>query len=196
MEKKNVLLLGDSIRISYQPIVAGLLAPCADIYGTMDENNTFSLYTLTRLERWIRTLGLDDKTIDVVHWNNGIHDCGVNPNRRPAQFSVEDYAGNLRLIIGVLRKYDVKQIIFATTTPAHDSYPQYTDKWSWKPEYFTIYNAAACKVMEEEGIPVNDLYSIVNADQDRFLADDKLHLSIDGKLACSGAVAKMIKKYL
>ena len=48
----KVLLLGDSIRISYQPHVARLLAGRATVVGPA-ENCQTSLYTLSSLNRWI-----------------------------------------------------------------------------------------------------------------------------------------------
>ena len=72
----KILLLGDSIRMSYQPIVAKTFQEVADIVGPAD-NCQYSLYTLASLERWLKQLG----DPDIVHWNNGIHDSGYNPAR-------------------------------------------------------------------------------------------------------------------
>ena len=82
-ELLKVLLLGDSIRGSYQALVTEILDGKAEVVGPA-ENGQFSLYTLSSLGRWINELGEPD----IVHWNNGIHDCGHNPTRGPAQFSV------------------------------------------------------------------------------------------------------------
>ena len=48
----RVLLLGDSIRMSYQPHVAELLAGRAVVVGPAD-NCQYSLYTLSSLRRWV-----------------------------------------------------------------------------------------------------------------------------------------------
>ena len=85
-ETPRVLLLGDSIRMSYQPIVAEKMQGRAEVVGPAD-NCQFSLYTLSSLDRWIATLGQPD----VVHWNNGLHDIGHNPNRAPVQFPSGSY---------------------------------------------------------------------------------------------------------
>jgi hypothetical protein len=52
----RALLLGDSIRLSYQPHVASLLHGRAEVVGRAD-NGQYSEYTLFALERWIADLG-------------------------------------------------------------------------------------------------------------------------------------------
>ena len=47
---QRVLLLGDSIRMSYQPLVSELLAGRAEVVGPAD-NCQYSLYTLSSLPR-------------------------------------------------------------------------------------------------------------------------------------------------
>jgi len=86
----KVLLLGDPIRMSYQPHVADLLDDMALVVGPAD-NCQYSLYTLSSLDRWIRKLGKPD----IVHWNNGIHDSGHNPVRSPVQIPIEMYGANV-----------------------------------------------------------------------------------------------------
>lgn len=72
----KVLLLGDSIRMNYQPHVARLLDGRAHVVGPSD-NCQYSGYTLASLDRWIGELGCPE----IIHWNNGIHDAGRNPDR-------------------------------------------------------------------------------------------------------------------
>ena len=52
----------------------------------MTKSRPTSLFTLSPLNRWIAEL--DEPK--VVHWNNGIHDCGHNPDRGPTQFSARE----------------------------------------------------------------------------------------------------------
>ena len=68
---KNILLLGDSIRMSYQPVVKEMLEGKANVYGPMD-NGRWSGYTLNTLRFWLPQM----PTPDIVHWNNGIWDMG------------------------------------------------------------------------------------------------------------------------
>ena len=51
-DKPKVLLLGDSIRMSYKPEVTHLLAGKAEVVDPAD-NCQHSLYTLSSLDGWI-----------------------------------------------------------------------------------------------------------------------------------------------
>jgi len=71
----RILLLGDSIRMSYQPHVARLLAGRAD-------NGQYDRYIHDSLDRWAKDMGKPD----IVHWNHGIHDAEMI--RRPGRNTV------------------------------------------------------------------------------------------------------------
>lgn len=187
-----VLLLGDSIRMSYQPQVKVALETrgTATVVGPK-ENCRYSAYTLERLDDWLGELG----TPDIVHWNNGLHDVGYDPPRNPVQFPIDDYRHNLDRIAERLSETGA-HIVFATTTPVHPQRPFRDDAWSWKNEEIEAYNRAAVEVMNEHGIPLNDLHAIVAADPDNFLAEDQLHLNADGQKACAKAVVEIIERYL
>lgn len=66
---KKVLLLGDSIRMSYQPYVRDKLDGIAEVIGP-EENCRFAKFTLWGLQTWITS----EKKSDIIHWNNGIWD--------------------------------------------------------------------------------------------------------------------------
>lgn len=186
----GVLLLGDSIRVSYQPLVASLLKESADVMGP-DENCQYSEYTLVSLDRWLDQLGLPE----IVHWNNGLHDVGHNPDRSPVQYPLDEYISNLKAIIKKIRNTGAK-IIWATTTPVHPGRPFTADSWSWSNRDIDQYNSEALKLMKSEGIPVNELHSLVNSNIDEYLSDDLLHLSESGKKKCAEAVSEFIKKII
>jgi len=185
-EKAKVLLLGDSIRMSYQRRVAEALAGRAEVVGP-EENCQFSAYTLGMLDGWIERLGAPK----VAHWNNGLHDTGHNPQRTPVQYSVETYVANLAAILQRLRKTGAA-VIWATTTPVHPNKPFSPTEWSWRNEEIDRYNAAARQLMEAEGIVVNDLHGIVAREVDGYLCDDMLHLSDAGVERCAEAVAAAV----
>lgn len=182
----KVLLLGDSIRKSYQPRVAEILAGKAEVIGP-EENCQFALYTLFSLGRWINELGEPD----IVHWNNGLHDCGHNLTRGPAQFSLEDYRTNLETILARLREFTLR-VIWATITPVHPDKPFDESGWGWRNNEIDQYNLVARELMGANELPINDLHKLVWADADRFLSDDQLHLSQTGKDVCAEAVAESV----
>ena len=185
--RPKVLLLGDSIRMSYQVPVRKGLAEEADVVGPA-ENCQYSLYTLSSLERWLAELG----TPDVVHWNNGIHDAGHNPNRAPVQIPLDVYRANLAFILKRLQATGA-QIVWASSTPVHPDRPFRADQWSWRNAEIDRYNSAAQSLMQEHGIAVNDLHAVVSADPDRLLSEDQLHLSKAGIERCAQAVIEAIR---
>ena len=189
-EIPKVLLLGDSIRMSYQPLVAEILAGKAEVVGPAD-NCQYSLFTLSSLDRWIGALGEPD----IVHWNNGLHDCGYNPNRSPMQIPLDMYRANLGFILQRLRER-TPNVIWASSTPAHPDRPFRDSEWSWRNEDIDRYNEEALELVVADDAPVNDLHELVWADVDQLLSEDQLHLSEAGKKTCAEAVAESVSTFL
>ena len=186
----KVLLLGDSIRMSYQPLVARLLDGRAQVVGPSD-NCQYSLFTLSSLGRWIGELGQPD----IVHWNNGIHDAGHNPARNPVQIPIDMYSANLEFILNILVSWTPK-VIWATSTPVHPDRPFRDTEWSWRNEEIDRYNNAALQLMDSRGVPINDLHALVWANMPEFLSQDQLHLSEAGEKACAQAAADSVSTLL
>ena len=189
-DRREVLLLGDSIRMSYEPLVRRRLGGMAEVVGPA-ENCEFTLHTLASLERWLQALG----TPCVVHWNNGLHDVGHNPARSPRQIPIEIYRMTLEFILGRLQETGAT-IVFATSTPVYPDRPCRDDQWSWRNEEIDRYNATAVQLMGERGVPINDLHGLVAADVETNLAEDQIHLSEAGQLACAEAAAEIVAPYL
>lgn len=186
----KVLLLGDSIRMSYQPWVREQLENLATVVGPAD-NCQFSLYTLSSLGRWIDQLGKPD----IIHWNNGLHDIGHNPNRAPVQIPLDIYHDNIEHILRQLRAI-TPHVIWATSTPVHPERPLYADQWSWHNEEIDQYNQAALEVMKNQDVPINDLHGLIWKDVETYLATDQLHLSEAGQQDCAQAIVRIIRPYL
>ena len=189
-EIPKVLLLGDSIRMSYQPLLAEILAGKAEVVGPAD-NCQYSLFTLSSLDRWIGALGEPD----IVHWNNGLHDCGYNPNRSPMQIQLDMYRANLGFILQRLRQR-TPNVIWASSTPAHPDRPFRDSEWSWRNEEIDRYNEEALELMVANDVPVSDLHELVWADVDQLLSEDQLHLSEAGKKTCAEAAAESVSTFL
>lgn len=71
MAMKQILLLGDSLRMGYEPIVRRMLEGRAQVSGP-EENGRWAGYTLNSLRFWIPNLPKPD----IIHWNNGLWDLG------------------------------------------------------------------------------------------------------------------------
>ena len=187
----RIMLIGDSIRMSYEPLVdATLSTEGHEVFGAPG-NSQFTLYTLASLGPWLAEF----PDPEVVHWNNGLHDIGHNPNRAPVQMPLDVYSGNLRFIARHLLTTGAR-ICFASSTPVHPERPFRDDQWSWRNDEIDAYNDAARLVMSELGIPVNELHKVVGDDVGRYLSDDQLHLSDEGKQTCADAVCAAIREQL
>ena len=191
---KKVLLLGDSIRMGYDEYVEELLKDECQVYYSKD-NGRFSAYTLLQAIDMCNQHG----HFDVVHWNNGYWDMDVEGVVKEALIPVEDYMRFLRRIIATLRAYGA-QVIFATTTPIFEeggaADMQTGINLRFKNEWVQRYNAAAKVVMEEEDVPVNDLYELCLGGEKYYKCDDRLHLTQEGYKKCAQQVADWIRKYL
>jgi len=186
----KVLLLGDSIRMSYQPHVARLLSDRAEVVGPAD-NCQYSLYTLSSLDGWIEALGKPD----IVHWNNGIHDSGHNPARSPIQIPIDVYRTNLESILDRLTAL-TPNVIWATITPVHPDRPFRDTEWAWRNEEIDQYNEVAQTLIESRGVLINDLHTLVWNNVSEFLSEDQLHLSESGQEVCARAVVDCVATFL
>lgn len=180
---KNVLLLGDSIRLSYRERVAEILKSDAVIYGP-DENCRFSAYTLFNLSSW-----LGDRDYDVIHWNNGQWDTCYMPDGN-IHTALPAYLELQERIASILTKR-TNRLIFATTTPVWPEMFESQDVNPRKNEDIIRYNVEAAKVMARLGVEVNDLHSVVYADIKRYICDDMVHLTQKGIDLCAGKVASV-----
>ncbi len=190
---KQVVLIGDSIRMAYQATVAGELADVATVWGP-DENCGTSQRTRERLREWVL-----DRKPDLVHYNNGLHDLARDPNEdgvcdRP-RVGGNDYLENLRHSIGAIVDCGAK-VIFALTTPVNE-------QWHRRKGFDRLesdvenYNRIASALMKEMGVPVNDLHAFVTATgRDEMLKDDGVHYDEANSAVIGREVARVIREHL
>lgn len=112
---KAAILIGDLIRRGYQPLVQEYLAGMVDAWGPPvncgDSRNVLGL-----LDEWVIS-----RPPDVVHINCGLHDVskevgGVNP------VPLDQYAANVRTILGQLRSETGGTVLWASTTPVNEEW--------------------------------------------------------------------------
>lgn len=180
--KKNVLLLGDSRRMGYEPFVRQLLAGKADVYGPA-ENGRWAGYTLNSLRFWLNEF----PTPDIVHWSCGLWDLGDDYHLgRP--FSLpEEYQSAMERTITVLRQlFPGVKILFATTMPLGDSDTTLMEE----------YNVLMARTAAKEGIPLDDLFSLMKGKMLTYDRGDGLHLNDEGNAMVAAQVARAIDQYL
>src|SRR5262245_7381456 len=113
-EPPKVVLIGDSIRMGYAPLVEKRLAGKATIVSTK-ENGGDTANVLKNLDEWV----VAQKPV-VVHINCGLHDLKLIKATARHQVEPDEYAKNLRLIVERIRAGTTAAIVFANTTPIVD----------------------------------------------------------------------------
>lgn len=183
---KKVWLLGDSIRmIGYGTKVPEMLGADYDVHQSED-NGRFAKYTL----RFLFDFREDMKATDIIHWNNGLWDTstGLFDDGGQPFTNENEYVENMLRIARELLKI-TPNVIFATTTPVHPEYPYNNN------EIIKRYNAVLVPKLQEMGIRINDLHTIVAPKVDEYICEDQIHLSPAGIEACAAQVVAMIKEF-
>ena len=178
---KKIILLGDSIRLSYQNRVSELLGSDFAVWGP-DDNCRFASYTLRMLYDYREQL----KDADLIHFNCGLWDmCDLFGD---GPFTpIEVYAEQMVRIAKILKTY-APVVIFAATTPPSPK------MWGHDLDRVRAYNAAAMAALEPLGILFDDLFTPVAEDIDRMISEDYLHASPYGVEILANRVADCVKK--
>jgi lysophospholipase L1-like esterase len=185
----KVVLIGDSIRMGYQPLVVKKLDAQAAVWGPA-QNCRHSLWALDHFQEWVA-----DQHPDVVHVNFGIHDAVIQADGEH-QILLNQYRLCLRRFIAKIKGLGDAKMIWATTTPLYT--PQEgTPMHQWQKRTaarIDDYNAAALEIVNPEGIPVNDLHGVVmDNDYTKCLLEDGCHMTEFGNEVLSDAVVGAVK---
>lgn len=192
----KVVLVGDSIRLSYASTVEEALAGKAVVISPK-ANGGDSSNVLKRLEQWVIR-----EQPDVVHFNCGIHDTKKFKASGAFQVSVEQYEANLREIVKQIRAKTSATVLFATTTPILDDRAAKTRSerdYTLNGASVDQFNEVALKVMQELNVPVNDLNAALSeADPPvgTLIGEDGVHLTPAGRKLAGGTVAGFISEHL
>ena len=194
--KKNVILLGDSIRLNYCERVKELLSDICDVRFPYD-NCAYTLNTIWNVRNWVNEIGFDK--IDLIHYNNGIWDHHRNLADGEPLSNIEQYVYLNRRLHNHLSTYTDK-LIWATTTPSSSTrdYKSSTlaclpnDEWNRE---IALYNNVLSGYLTSKGVWITDLYNVIGADEAN-LCEDGIHLSEKGIEAAAQAVADNIRKRL
>lgn len=177
---KKIILLGDSIRLSYGNRVRELLGSDYTVWQPED-NCRFAAYTLRMLFDYKAQL----EGADVIHFNCGLWDmCDLFGD---GPFTpLEVYVEQMVRIAKILKTY-APVVIFATTTPPSPR------MWGHDLDRVRAYNAAAMAALEPLGVLFDDLFTPVAEDIDRMISEDFLHASPYGVEILANRVADCIK---
>jgi lysophospholipase L1-like esterase len=186
-----VILIGDSIRMGYQAVVAGELEGTAEIWGP-EQNGGNSANLLNHLDEWV--LG---REAAVVHVNCGLHDLRREFGSARHAIEPEEYARNVRQILGRLKAEFRGQVVWATTTPVNEQWHHANKGFDRFAADVDEYNRLAAGIAGELEVPVDDLFSVVaEAGRDRLLREDGVHFTEAGSALLGKVVADFIRPYL
>ena len=170
----RILLIGDSICNGYQSLVKDELRGVAytSFYATSKcVTDRSYLKELAYL--------LDEYEYAVIHFNNGLHSLDTDR---------AEWEKGLRDALALMReKAAHAKVIWATSTPLKKS--ELTEKAK-------ELNAIAARVMEENGVPVNDLFALMDPQDRDVLWTDTYHYNATGRKMQAEQVAAAVRKWL
>ena len=182
----DVTLIGDSIRMGYQPLVARALAGRAAVWGP-DENGRTSSNVLQHLDEWVT-----HRDVDVVHLNCGLHDLAIQEDGQN-QVPLEQYQSNLQDIFHTITHECAGRFVWATTTPVIDEWHLAVKAFVRRQKDVMRYNEAALRLCIRYDVDVDDLHEvIVRADPARCLCKDGVHMNDYGNRLLCDAVAAAV----
>ncbi len=176
----RVLLIGDSISIGYTIPVRERLRGKANVHR-IGTNGGPTTNGLAHLAEW-----LGDGKWDVIHFNWGLHDLKIGEDGA-RQVPLEAYDKNLRELASRLKRTGAR-LIFAATTPVPDG--------KLNPPRVNAdviaYNRVALKIMQENRIPVDDLYALVEPRMAEIQLPANVHFKPEGYDALADRVVESI----
>lgn len=166
---KNILLIGDSIRIGYDGYVKESLQKVANVYYP-DCNCMYAEHVLRNMHEWKMQLGIGE--LDAVHFNAGLWDTLRIYGDEPIT-KLDVYADYIERIVKRIKfLFPEAKIIFATSTPCIE------ERFIFGFEHrnnadVEEYNKRASEIVLKYGGIVNDLYDLLKDKQD--LHSDQTH---------------------
>jgi len=179
----RVLLIGDSISIGYTLPTRTLLTGKANVHR-IPTNGGPTINGLKSLKGW-----LGDGRWDVIHFNWGLHDLKQMDGKH--QVPLGEYEKNLRELVSQLKATKAK-LIWASTTPV----PEGELSPPRKNADVVAYNAVAKKIMDENGVAIDDLYAFALPRLSEIQRPVNVHFTPAGSEALAKQVAESIQKTL
>ena len=152
---KNLLLIGDSIRMGYDKSVKKTLEGKVNVIFPAD-NCRFASYVLRYFHEYLGDIKGED--IDVIHWNAGLWDCLRLFEEEP-HTPIDVYAYYIeRICIRIKKICPNACVIFATSTKVLSE--KMSKDFKRYNQEIEKYNEAAIEVVKKYGFKVNDLYAL------------------------------------
>ena len=207
---KNVILVGDSIRLGYQDMVKEMLGDEVHVFSP-DENCRYTKYALWGMWNWMERWG--SPRIDVIHWNTGIWDLHRCTTDGEVFTPLYEYIEVNRRLANQMKSYS-NNLIWATIIPGGKaldgrarqnalintdaSAPKVfladtTDKWNAD---VRLYNAAVSAMLRESGVHIDDHYGALVNNTDLYISADGIHPTPEGYQVLAKRTVEEIRKLL
>jgi hypothetical protein len=180
----RVLLIGDSISIGYTLPTRNMLEGKANVHR-IPVNGGPTTNGLANLDQW-----LGDGKWQVIHFNWGLHDLRFMEHGNH-QVIIDQYEKNLRELVARLKRTGAR-LIWASTTPVPDAEVTPPRKNS----DVIAYNLVASRIMEENGIPTDELYAFAFSRLSEIQLPANVHYTEGGYQALAQRVVASIQVVL
>ena len=191
-EKKNIFLIGDSIRRGYCETVKNELARNANVFYVND-NCRSTQFVIFSMKGWAGKFN-DPTLVDIVYFNCGHWDVAHWSGDEESLTSEGEYERNIKMIIRMLRKFFPNaKLIFSTTSPMNPSGRVDTNPRT--NEEIDRYNSISTAVAKSEGLDIHDL----NAFMKDFGSEcfvDSVHLTPKSFETLGKEVSRFLKAYI
>jgi acyl-CoA thioesterase-1 len=175
----RVLLIGDSISIGYTVATRELLAGKANVHR-IPTNGGPTTNGLKNFDAW-----LGAGKWDVIHFNWGLHDLRQDDGTH--QVPIDKYAQNLGELVKRLKTTGAK-LVWCSTTPV----PPGAAKRD--PGDEVKYNAVAKKIMEANGVAIDDLHAFAEPQGEKIQLPANVHYTEAGsKVLAEKVVASILE---
>lgn len=155
-QKKNIFLIGDSIRCGYCATTKEELEDIANVFY-VDENCRSTQYVISSLKGWSEKFS-HPELVDIVQFNCGHWDAAHWSGYKLPLTSEHEYQKNIEAIIYLLRYFFPNaKLVFATTTPMNPEGGSIGGVNPRSNEDILRYNEIAIKVALAHNVMINDL---------------------------------------
>ena len=188
---RKIVLIGDSIRMGYQPYVKSALSDSYSVWGP-EQNGGTSVNVLNYLDEWVIS-----RSPDVVHMNTGLHDIRRPIGLRQNTVNLDQYIANVKSIVTRILEGTDARLIWALTTPVDEEKHNATHRdmgdFQRHSDDVRSYNQAVSSMLEELNVEINDLYGVITkAGLETVMSLDGVHFNNHGYALLGKAVADVV----